>query len=224
VYDFTRAPANSPLDENSPLESDALDRDVYARTKLLQERLIRKFAQTSSWDLVVLRPGMIWGKDQLLNAWLGNAIGSKIWLRIGGDAQVPLTYVENCAPAIVLAAEVPAAAGGTFNIVDDDPPLQRHFLQEALKTFASKPAVLPVPYRALRWAGSMAFWINKKLFGGRGPLPGLLIPCRLDARAKPLTYSNWRIKELLGWTPRYSLSNALVRSAPDHSKRPITSK
>ena len=43
-------------------------------------------------------------------------------------------------------------------------------------------------------------------------IPGLFVPARLHARCKPLRYSNQRIKQVLGWTPRYSLIEALERS------------
>ena len=212
VYDYTFTPAGTCIDENSRLENDGIHRDTYARMKLLQERLIRKFADMEGWDLVVLRPGMIWGKGQILNAWVGSPIGSKFWLRIGGKALVPLTYVENCAQAVVLAAESNAALGHTFNIIDDDPPTQQKFLAIALNAVSAKRIVMPIPYHLLRALAVGVFWINEKLLGGKLKLPGVFVPCRIDARAKPLKWSNQRIKQFLGWEPRYRLFAAMDRA------------
>src|SRR6185295_16085362 len=114
VYDYKRIWSFSRLDESSPLESNPRDRDEYAQTKLLQEKLVRETAQQNGWRWTILRPGVIFGKDNLWTARLGIQ-GKKTWLRIGAHAKLPLTYVENCAQAIVAALDSPAANGGAFN-------------------------------------------------------------------------------------------------------------
>ena len=83
VYDYAKASPLAPVDEQTPREQDALDRDAYAHTKLVQEQLIRDHAAAHQWNLVVLRPGMIWGKDNLLNAWIGMSGGNRFWIRTG---------------------------------------------------------------------------------------------------------------------------------------------
>src|SRR5438874_10881692 len=42
---------------------------------------------------------------------------------------IPLTYVDNCADAIVLAGLTPGVEGEVFNVVDDDLPSSRRFLR-----------------------------------------------------------------------------------------------
>src|SRR5438874_10347596 len=42
---------------------------------------------------------------------------------------IPLTYVDNCADAIVLAGLKPGVDGEVFNVVDDDLPSSRRFLR-----------------------------------------------------------------------------------------------
>jgi hypothetical protein len=48
---------------------------------------------------------------------------------MGGAKPVPLTYVDNCAEAIVLAGLVAGVDGQVFNVVDDDQPSSRRFLR-----------------------------------------------------------------------------------------------
>lgn len=220
VYDMVRASPLAALDEQTPLESDALNRDAYAHTKLVQERLIRDHAATNKWDIVVLRPGMIWGKDNLLNAWIGMPMGKRLWIRTGAWAKVPLTYVENCAEAIILAATSKAAQGETFNIVDDGSPTQRAFTRMVLRRLTPRRRVIPVSYGLLRLtAGSIAL-VNRVFLGNRARVPSLLVPCRLAARGRPLNYSNRKIKSVLGWKPRYTLEQGLDRSLSDAPKDP----
>ena len=211
VYDFSQASSTSPLDESSPIEMNGSRRDVYAQIKLAQEQLIRDYSSKHGFSLVVIRPGMIWGRDNLLNAWVGMAAGKRIWIQTGSRAIVPATYVENCAQAIVLASASPAALGQTFNVVDDDLPNQKDFLREALRCSSSKFIVFPMSYRLLRVAARAIEGVNTTLLRGRAHVPGILIPSRLDARARPLTYSNRKIRETLGWKPQYSLSEGFQR-------------
>jgi 2-alkyl-3-oxoalkanoate reductase len=211
VYDYMKIRSFAVLDEASPVERDAFERDEYAHTKLVQERLVRDHAVRSGWDYTVLRPGVIYGKDNLWTARLG-VRGGRIWLRTGAWARLPLTYVENCAQAIVLAAETEAASAQTLNVVDDDMPTQRRYAALLRRRTSPRPIILPVAWTVMRGLAGLATLTNKLLLGGRAKVPGIFIPCRLAARCKPLRFSNRRIKEVLGWKPRYSLNEALDRS------------
>ena len=64
----------------------------------------------------------------------------------------------------------------------------------------------------MRFVAGMASMTNRVLLGNRAKIPGLLIPARLHARCKPLRYTNQKIRDVLQWKPRYSLTEALDRS------------
>ena len=102
VFDYLHIPAGRIINEDSPIESQPLHRDVYAQTKLIQESLFRDFGQINK-EVTILRPGIVYGKNNLWNAHLGVNLKNRLWIRIGENAQLPLTYVENCAQAIVSA-------------------------------------------------------------------------------------------------------------------------
>ena len=63
VYDYSST--RRTLDESSPLHEvpDVYARDGYTIAKWWQERVTRRFAEKQGWDLTVLRPGFIWGRD-----------------------------------------------------------------------------------------------------------------------------------------------------------------
>jgi 2-alkyl-3-oxoalkanoate reductase len=213
VYDYLHLPAGTILDENSPLEPNPTQRDGYAQTKLMQEALIREFAQNQG-KVTILRPGIVYGRDALWNACLGAKSGN-VWLRIGTDAILPLTYVENCATAIASAAERQQAIGATINIVDDQLPTQSVYANKLLEHMSAAPRVIVINWTAMRLLARLIWQMNQTLFAGRLKLPGLLIPARLHARFKPLQYSNLHAKQVLAWTPQYSLDAALERSWGD---------
>jgi glycosyltransferase involved in cell wall biosynthesis/nucleoside-diphosphate-sugar epimerase len=208
VYDWMRMRGGSLVDESAPVEKDAFDRDAYAHTKLVQERLVRDHSGLA-WT--VLRPGMIVGPDNLWSARVG-AQGKRLWVRMGARARLPITYVENVAEAIVLAAERESAAGQVLNVVDDETPTQRQYVKLLRERTTHRPRVVGLPWLGIRATARLAWLTNKLLLGNRARLPGILVPCRVHARFKPLKYTNRKIKEVLGWTPRYSLVQAIDKS------------
>jgi nucleoside-diphosphate-sugar epimerase len=125
---------------------------------------------------------------------------------------MPLTYIDNCADAVV-AALAPGAVGATLNVVDDERPSSRAFLAaiNALPVGGGR-SIVAMPMALLRLAAVVCSGINRTLFRGRLPLPGWLVPERVDARFKPLRYANAQAKALLGWRPAVPLTEALSRS------------
>lgn len=211
VYNWLRMRGGSVVDESSPVEKNAFDRDAYAHTKLVQERLVREHAANNGWTWTVLRPGMIIGPDNLWGARVG-VQGRRTWVRMGAWARLPITYVENVAEAVVLAAEREAAAGQVLNVVDDETPRQRHYVSLLRDRTTPRPKVIALPWLGIRVAARLASLTNKLFLRNRARLPGILVPCRVHARFKPLKYTNRKIKEVLGWTPRYSLVEAIDKS------------
>lgn len=211
LYDYRRMRMFSLLDERARLEGRPEDRDAYCQTKLLQERLIREHAERHDWRWTVLRPGVIFGRDNLWTARLGVQVGPRVWLRTGAWSQLPLTYVENCADAVVMCAERDAALGQTFNVVDDDTPTQRRYAKLLQRRMTPPPRILPISWTILRAMATLASVTNQVAFAGRGQMPAILVPASLHARCKPLRYTNRHLCNSLGWRPRYSLAQALER-------------
>jgi len=221
VYAYQKIRGFSVLDEDSPIEANAFERDEYAHTKLVQERLVREHASRNNWNLVILRPGVIYGRDNLYTARLGMQAG-KLLLRMGAMARLPLTYVENCAQAIVMAAENPSASGQTLNVVDDEMPSQRRYCLLIRPYLSPRPTIVPIPLLVMRSLAGLAAMTNKLLLGGRAKIPGILVPAKLEARCRPLRFSNAKIKRVLGWTPTYGLMEALQRSTSEEKPAPAS--
>jgi 2-alkyl-3-oxoalkanoate reductase len=216
VYDYGAMKPGTLLDEDAPIDRDPVRRDEYAQTKLIQEDLYRRFAADDpDRRVTIIRPGMIYGADNLWHALLGAEMGPR-FLRIGSRATLPLTYVENCAEAMVLAAEQLASPtspvdGQVINIVDDDLPTQQHYAEEVASR-TEVPASVTLPWSVVRTGAETLALVNRRLLGGRAKFPGIAVPDRLYARFKPFRYTNRKAKELLGWSPRYGLVEAIERS------------
>jgi 2-alkyl-3-oxoalkanoate reductase len=213
VYDWSAI--RGTLDEDSPLEPvpDLYERDGYTIAKSWQERVTRRIATKHGWDLTVLRPGFIWGRDRGELAALRIRVGP-VNVVIGPFTHLPLTHVENCADLFALAAGDPRARGQTINVVDDGGARIWRQLGAHLRGTGERGVRIPVPYwlafAAVRMAYATAFRRNPRL-------PHVLVPCRFESRLKPLRFTNRRARELLGWKPPLDRRRCLERT---YSSRP----
>jgi UDP-glucose 4-epimerase len=208
VYDWSAI--RGVLTETSPVElgADLYERDGYAVAKAWQERVVRKVAGAHDWQLTVLRPGFIWGRGNTYLACLGQKFGP-VHLIFGGSTRIPLTHVVNCAHLLATATEDPRAIGETFNVVDDDEVRVWGYLGEFLRRSGVGGVRVPVPYAMAMTGVRLAQWSSRWLFRGKGNLPSLLVPCRFEARFKPLRFSNRKAREVLGWRPPQSFLDCL---------------
>ena len=224
VYDWGRV--RGTLDENSPVETGTrlYDRDGYAVAKVWQERVARRETARLGRELVVLRPGFIWGEGHADLACLGQRVGP-FHLVFGPGGRIPLTYVENCAECFALAADSPAAAGDTFNVVDSDDVTIGPYLGDYLRRSGRRGLRVPIPYLAALAATKASQAGSRLIFRGKGKLPSLLVPRRFEARFKPLRFPNRKAREVLGWAPGVSYREALERThgggpSPSNFSRP----
>jgi UDP-glucose 4-epimerase len=127
----------------------------------------------------------------------------------GGSTQLPLTHVVNCADLFATAAENTRAIGETFNAIDDDEVRAWGYLGEYLKHSADHGVRIALPYGLALAGVRLARWSSRRIFQGKGKLPSLLVPCRFEARFKPLRFSNWKAREILGWRPPMSFAECL---------------
>ena len=130
VYGAADLPRGTLIDERTPLETRPEKRDAYSHAKLRQELLVREYQQRHGFELVVLRPGVIYGPG-------GGPFSMRVGLQLPGlflhcgrGNPLPLSYVENCAEAIAVAgsAEQPSR-DEAYNVLDDGIPTCRAYLR-----------------------------------------------------------------------------------------------
>ena len=208
VYNFSAT--QRVLDESSPLHQapDVYVRDGYTIAKWWQERVTRRFVETHGWDLTVLRPGFIWGRDHGYLAALGQQLGPH-HLVIGPLTRMPMTHVENCADVFALAAVDPRARGQTLNVVDGPGERIWSYLSDYIRGSGQPGLRLPIPYWIAIGAVRLAF---ATVFRTATKVPSILIPRRLESRLKPLRFENRRLRETLGWTPPLDYRECLART------------
>jgi nucleoside-diphosphate-sugar epimerase len=207
------------VDENTPLERHPEWRDVYSHTKLRQEQLFWEYQAKYGFELVVLRPGVIYGPG---GGHFSNRVGLSLFgrfLHLGGSNLLPLTYVDNCAEAIVVAALHPDANGQVYNVVDDDLVTSRQYL--ALYKNKVRPVrSIPIPYFVLMWGSR---WVERYSERSRGQLPAIFTPYKTKAMWAGNQFSNAKLKSI-GWRPLISTREGLERAFAAFRNEPEKAK
>ena len=205
VYSNLSLKRNGLLDETCPLEAAPQERfDAYGFGKLKQEEIVREYTKQYGLPAVTLRPGYVFGPGKQE---LSGRIGIKTFgpfIQVNGSNRLPMTFVKNCAEAIVLAGLRPGIDGEVFNIVDDELLTARQFLQACKRTKRFRS--IRVPY----WlAYGACFAWEKYSKWSNGQLPPVFNPRRCAAEWKSQRYSNQKLKERVGWNPRVPMEEAM---------------
>lgn len=208
VYSNFKLGRGSVLDETCPLERDYQSRnDAYGFGKAKQEEIVREYGENRGLSWVMLRPGAVFGPGKPAVSGRVGIDTFGFFLHMGGSKRLPLTYVDNCAEAIVLAGLAPGVEGEVFNIVDDDPPKSRAFLRACKKAkggFFSLPIPYPVAYAMCHAWEKYSRW-------SQGQLPPVFNRQRCSAEWKGNRYSNEKLRTRLGWKPRVPMAEAMER-------------
>lgn len=208
VYSNLKMERGALLDETAPLEDAPQERyDAYGFGKLKQEEIVREYGATKGVPYVILRPGTVFGPGKRdLTGRIG--VGTfGFFIHVGGANLLPLTFVDNCAEAIVLAGLVPGVDGEVFNVVDDELLTSAQFLR-AYKRKVGRFFSIRLPYRA---AYALCVLWEEYSRRSRGQLPPAFNRRRCAAEWRGNRFSNRKLREKLGWAPRVGIDEAMER-------------
>lgn len=207
VYGVAGLPRGAVVDEQTPLETRPEKRDLYAHVKLRQEALGWELAGKHGFELVVLRPGVIYGPG-------GSAFSTRVglnlfglFLSLGNNNLLPLSYVDNCADAIVVAGQTRQAAGQVYNLHDDDLPTCREYLR-TYRDSVRKIRAVPVPYPLL---AALSAGVERYHRWSRGQLPPIFTPYKTATAWAGNQFGNGKIKAL-GWRQAIPTQEAMRRT------------
>ena len=205
VYSNLGLKRGGTLDETCALEDAPQERfDAYGFGKLKQEEVVRTYGRRDNLPYVILRPGYVFGPGKReLSGRVGiNTFG--FFIQINGSNLLPLSFVDNCAEAIVLAGLKPGVEGEVFNVVDDELISGRQFLTLYKKKV--KGMSIRIPYAV---AYMLCLMWQKYSGWSKNQLPPVFNRRRCSAEWKGNVYSNRKLHEQLGWRPRVPLKQAM---------------
>lgn len=197
------------MDETTPLDAPLRKRDYYGRTKREGEQVVRACHGRGGLDVTVLRPPALYGeRDRLFVPQLLAMLRWPVVFLLGsGHTKLAAVYAGNAAEAVERAL-AGRGAGEVFNVTHDVDVTQRDLLKGLAREGGAGPRFIPIPAPLARWG---ARWGD-----GLGiPIPGspdlpLRRVVRLAAADNP--YPARKARDVLGWSPPYSLEEALART------------
>jgi nucleoside-diphosphate-sugar epimerase/peptidoglycan/xylan/chitin deacetylase (PgdA/CDA1 family) len=207
VYGVASLGRGATVNEQTLLEPHPEWRDHYSYAKLRQEQLFREYQQRNGFELVVLRPGVIYGPE---GGHISNRVGLTIgnWqLHFGGSNLLPLSYVDNCAEAVVVAGTHRSAGVQVYNVHDNDLPTCREYLR-AYRKSVTNICSISVPYFGVQLLSAL---IAKYHLYSKGQLPATLTPYKAASLWGGNRFDNSKLRSI-GWKQLVSTFDGLQRS------------
>jgi nucleoside-diphosphate-sugar epimerase len=206
AYRTVGLPRGAVHDESVPIEEVGIEKGAYAHAKTRQEHLLAEYRDRFGFETVVLRPGVIYGPG-------GGAFSSRVGIRamgvffsLGRGAELPLTFVENCADAVAQAT-LHGVDGRAYNVVDDELPSCSQYLR-SYQARVGRLRVLPVPYWLFLLGSRCLVRYNRV---SKGQLPAVFSPYVVRSMYRPFRHSNAALKAL-GWRQRVPTRAGMERT------------
>ncbi len=174
--------------------------DLYGISKLEAEQALLKLAEETGFEVVIIRPPLVYGPGvkanfQTMMHWIAKGVP----LPFGGlDNRRSLLALDNLVSFIAVCLHHPAAAGQVFLVSDGDDMTVSELLHRMAESMGKRTVLVPIPRPMLKIA---AYLMRRQEYGIR-----LSSPLQLDTN-KNLS--------LLGWSPPIPVSTALRKVAID---------
>ena len=210
VYGLADAPIDRLVDEETSLEPHPERRDPYAYAKLRQELLVREHAARAGVELVILRPGTLYGRGGTAFSPRVGLVLAGCLLQFGGSNILPLSHVDNCAEAVALAGTSGRFPAGAYNVVDDDLPTVDEYVRRYKKEVRRIPSVR-FPFLATLLLSN---WAEHWHVSSRGQIPRVLTPYRTKTIWRGHRFDNRKLRRA-GWTPVLSTGDGLAAAFAD---------
>ncbi len=167
----------------------------YGKSKFEAEESLRALSKELGFELVVVRPPLVYGSRAPGNFGLLTKLIQKLPVLPFGLAANKRDFisVQNLADFLITCAIHPNAAGHTFLVSDNETVSIKEFTNAIAKGLDKKVFQLPIPVSLMRLVG--------KLTGKSAMIEQLFGNLEVDS-------SN--IKEVLGWTPPFTMEQAMA--------------
>jgi len=204
VYGF-----NYPEDSNEeiPLQGDD---DPFCESKILAEEIVKKFHEPGKFDVVIIRPGDIYGAQS--NSWIKRPLKlmkeGKFFLPGEGNGMMNHVYIENLMEGIWLSINQNSKFN-IFNITDGQRTTTKEYFTEVAQLIQIKK--LPsLPLWVMRILANFNEWIYAP-FKKVPPLNS----SSLNFLTRKNSFSIDRARSELGYKPKYNLSSAMKKIKVD---------
>jgi nucleoside-diphosphate-sugar epimerase len=178
--------------------------DAYGISKWEAEQVLQKIVCNSKLEIVIIRPPLVYGPEVRANFFkLMRLVKSGLPLPLGAiNNSRSFVALDNLVDLILTCLQHPAAIDQTFLVSDGDDLSTPELLRRIAKAFGKPLRLFSIPVLLLRTA---ALLLGKKDFSQR--LCGSL---QIDIG---------KAKQLLGWTPKFSVDASLLKTTKHFLKK-----
>lgn len=196
--------------EDSPLAPG----NVYERTKVAAEALVREVGSARGLPTVILRPADVYGpRDQrLLKLFRGVRSGS-FPLFGSGDGRRHMVYVDDVVSAFFQACLLDAAVGQSMIVAGPEVCTLRALVETVRRTVGSERFGPHLPLAPMLAAAAVVEDVCKVLH-----LDPPIYRRRMDFFSSDSEFDTSRARRLLAWTPTVSVAEGVKRTFEDYRR------
>lgn len=207
VYGVADYKADQVVTEESSLERFPSKRGEYSASKQQAESFVVAAMEKSSFPIVILRPGTIYGPGgDFFTPMMGFSLFNKAFIVIGnGKFELPLVYIDNLVAAAIKAFQRGEVDNQIFNVVDSEKINKKEYMNKLIKKLYPNARTIYFPFSLLY----ATVWSQEILcrFLKRSPF---LTCYRLISSQRNIKYENSKLIEKLNWTPSVSVNDAVA--------------
>ena len=196
--------------EDSPLAPG----NIYERTKVAAERLVRDFAENCALPSVVLRPADVYGpRDQRLLKMFKGVSRGRFPLFGPGNGRRHMVYVDDVVSAFFKAYERDQAVGKGLIVAGPRPCTLRELLDEVTASTGSRRYGVRLPLAPMLGLAAVVEDVSAAL-----AIDPPIYRRRMDFFHSDSAFDTSRAREVLDWEPKVDLREGIRRTLEDYRK------
>jgi nucleoside-diphosphate-sugar epimerase len=196
--------------EESPLHPG----NIYERTKVAAERLVRERAPALQLPYTILRPADVYGpRDQRLLKLFRGVSGGRFPLFGDGTGRRHMVYVDDVVSAFFAACERPAAVGEGMIVAGPRPCTLRELIEEVRRATGSPRFGRRLPLAPMLAAAAVVEDVCQAL-----KVDPPIYRRRMDFFTSDSAFDTSRARRVLDWAPRVELDEGVRRTFEDYRR------
>ncbi len=196
--------------EESPLSPG----NIYERTKVTAERLVRDFAENCGLSAVVLRPADVYGpRDQRLLKLFRGVSRGRFPLFGSGSGRRHMVYVDDVVSAFFNACEREAAVGEGLIVAGPRACTLRELLDEVTAATGSSRYGIRLPLAPMLALAAVVEDVCASL-----AIDPPIYRRRMDFFHSDSEFDTSKARRVLGWEPKVDLGEGIRRTLEDYRR------
>lgn len=197
--------------EDSPLSPG----NIYERTKVTAERLVRDFADNCGLPAVVLRPADVYGpRDQRLLKMFKGVSRGRFPLFGAGNGRRHMVYVDDVVSAFFKACERTEALGEGLIVAGPNSCTLRELLREVTAVTGSPRYGIRLPLAPMLALAAVVEDLSAAL-----AIDPPIYRRRMDFFHSDSVFDTSRARRVLAWEPKVDLREGIQRTFDDYRSR-----